>query len=54
MQNMEQQKNSDNRVLADAELDAISGGNWLGDIGRWIVRRFQGPGDLRPATRRPD
>ena len=53
MQNMEQ-KNSEIRELTDAELETISGGNWLGDIGRWVVRRLQGPGDLRPATRRPD
>ena len=53
MQNMEQ-KNSEIRELTDAELETISGGNIFGDIGRWIVRRLQGPGDLRPATRRPD
>ncbi|MBA2402639.1 MAG: bacteriocin [Bradyrhizobium sp.] len=53
MQNMEQ-KNSEIRELTDAELEAISGGNWLTDIGGWIVRRLKGPGDLRPATRRPD
>ena len=52
MQNMEQ-KNSEIDALSDAELEAISGGNWLGDIGRWIVRRLQGPGDLRPPTRQP-
>ena len=53
MQNMEQ-KNSEIRELTDAELETISGGNIFGDIGRWFVRRLQGPGDLRPATRRPD
>ena len=53
MQNMDQ-RNVEIGELTDAELEAINGGNWLGDIGRWIVRRFQGPGDLRPATRRPD
>ena len=53
MQNMEQ-KNSEIRELTDADLETISGGNIFGDIGRWIVRRLQGPGDLRPATRRPD
>jgi len=52
MQNMEQ-KNSENRVLTDAELEAISGGNIIGDIGRWIVRHLQGPGDLRRSTDRP-
>ena len=53
MQNMEQ-KNSEIEVLADAELDAISGGNIIGDIGRWIVRRLKGPGDLRRPTDRPN
>ena len=40
-------------VLTDAELEAISGGNWLGDIGRWIVRHLKGDGDLRRSTDRP-
>jgi bacteriocin-like protein len=53
MQNMEQ-KTSEIRELTDAELESISGGNIFGDIGRWIVRRFQGPGDLRRATDRPN
>ena len=34
-------------------LDAINGGNWLGDIGRWIVRRLQGNGDQRRPTNQP-
>jgi hypothetical protein len=51
MQNMEQ-KNLETRALPDAELEAISGGNFLGDIGRWIVRHLQGPGDLRRSTDR--
>jgi len=53
MQSMEQ-KNSEIRELTDAELEAISGGNIFGDIGRWIVRHLQGPGDLRRATDRPN
>jgi len=52
MQNMEQ-KNSENRMLTDAELEAINGGNIFGDIGRWIVRRLKGPGDLRRPTNQP-
>jgi bacteriocin-like protein len=52
MQNMEQ-KNSEIRELTDAELDAISGGNIFGDIGRWIVRRLQGNGDQRRPTNQP-
>lgn len=39
--------------LTDAELDMISGGNWLGDIGRWVVRHLKGDGDLRRSTDRP-
>jgi len=53
MQNMAQ-KNSEMGVLTDAELEAISGGNIFGDIGRWIVRHLQGPGDLRRSTDRPN
>jgi hypothetical protein len=52
MQNMDQQ-NQENRVLTDAELEATTGGNWLGDIGRWVVRHLQGPGDVRRSTDRP-
>lgn len=52
MQDMEQ-KNSDIEMLTDAELEAINGGNWLGDIGRWIVRRLQGNGDQRRPTNQP-
>jgi hypothetical protein len=52
MQNVEQ-KNSEIRELTDADLEAISGGNIFGDIGRWIVRHLQGPGDLRRSTDRP-
>jgi hypothetical protein len=56
MQNMEQ-KNSETRVLTDAELDSINGGNRFGDalraIGRFIVGALHGPGDLRPPTRQP-
>jgi hypothetical protein len=39
--------------LTDAELEAINGGNWLGDIGRWVVRHLKGDGDLRRSTDRP-
>jgi hypothetical protein len=39
--------------LTDAELESISGGNWLGDVGRWIVRHLQGDGDVRRSTDRP-
>ena len=64
MQNMEQ-KNLEIDVLSDADLDMINGGNWLGDafraVGRglaaaggFIVSGFQGPGDLRSPTRRPN
>jgi bacteriocin-like protein len=52
MQNIEQ-KNSEIRELTDAELEAISGGNIFGDIGRWIVRRLQGNGDQRRPTNQP-
>jgi hypothetical protein len=58
------QTNSEICELTDAELDAINGGNWLGDAfraigsaivsaGEFIVSGFQGPGDLRAPTRRP-
>ena len=53
MQKLEK-TNSENCAMADAELEAISGGNIFGDIGRWIVRHLQGPGDLRRATDRPN
>jgi bacteriocin-like protein len=52
MQNVEQ-KNSEIETLSDAELEAINGGFFLWDAARWIIRRFQGPGDLRPPTRQP-
>jgi hypothetical protein len=52
MQNMEQ-KNSENRALTDAELDAINGGNWLGNAIRAIGRFFAGPGDHRRPLDRP-
>ena len=52
MQNIEH-KNSEIRELTDAELEAISGGNIFGDIGRWIVRRLQGNGDQRRPTNQP-
>jgi bacteriocin-like protein len=53
MQNMEQE-NSEILELTDAELEAISGGNWLGDIGRWVVRHLKGDGDVRRSTDRPN
>ena len=53
MQNMEQ-KTSEIRELTDAELEAISGGFFLVDAGRWIIRRLKGDGDLRRATDRPN
>jgi lactobin A/cerein 7B family class IIb bacteriocin len=57
MQNMEH-TNSEILELTDAELEAINGGNWLGDAfraiggaivtaGEFIIHGFQGPGDLR-------
>jgi hypothetical protein len=52
MQNIEQ-KNSENRVLTDAELEAISAGNWFGDAIRAIGRFFAGPGDHRRPLDRP-
>jgi hypothetical protein len=53
MQNIEQ-NNSQILELSDSDLDAINGGNWLGDIGRWIVRHLQGDGDVRRSTDRPN
>jgi hypothetical protein len=54
MQNMEQ-KNLENRVLADDELDAINGGrNWLGKLVHAIHDLFAGPGDLRRPLDRPN
>jgi hypothetical protein len=44
MQNMDQ-KNSEIRELTDVELEAISGGNIFGDIGRFIVRCLKGNGN---------
>jgi len=56
MQNMEQ-TNPETGALADAELDSIHGGNWLGNairaVGHFIVGALHGPGDLRPPTRQP-
>ena len=52
MQHMEQ-KNSEIEVLTDAELEAISGGNWFGDVIRAIGRVFAGPGDHRRPLDRP-
>jgi bacteriocin-like protein len=52
MQDMEQ-TNPEILELTDAELETISGGNIFGDIGRWIVRHLQGPGDHRRPTDQP-
>jgi hypothetical protein len=52
MQNFEQ-KNSDNRVLADDELDAINGGSIFGRIIHALGRLFGGPGDHRRPLDRP-
>jgi hypothetical protein len=48
MQIMEQ-KNSENRALTDAELEAINGGGIIS----WLRHLFGGPGDLRRSTDRP-
>ena len=53
MQNMEQ-TNSEIRELTDADLDSVSAGNWLGDIGLFIVRALHGNGDQRRSTDRPN
>ena len=53
MQNFEQKNSEIDVLLTDAELEAISAGNIFGDIGRWIVRHLQGPGDLRRPLDRP-
>ena len=56
--------NSEIVELSDTDLDAINGGNWLGDAfraiggaivtaGEFIISGFQGPGDLRRPTNRP-
>ena len=51
MQNMEQ-KNSENRVLTDAELETIDGGSIFGWIVKHVHDLFAGPGDLRRSTDR--
>ena len=53
MQNMEQ-TNSETRVLTDAELEEISGGNIFGRIAHFLHDLFKGPGDLRRPTDRPN
>jgi len=53
MQNMEQ-KNPEIDALSDADLEAISGGHWLGDVIRAIGRVFAGPGDHRRPLDRPN
>ena len=52
LQNMEQ-KNSEIRELTDAELEAISGGSWFGNVIHAIGRFFAGPGDHRRPLDRP-
>ena len=60
MQNMDLM-NSGIVELSDAELDAINGGNWIGDAARavggaivkaakFVVGGLQGPGDTRGPT----
>jgi hypothetical protein len=41
MQNMEQ-NNSEIGMLTDADLDAINGGNWIGDAARAVGRAIEG------------
>jgi hypothetical protein len=53
MQSMEQ-TNSEIRVLTDAELEAITGGGIFGRIVRFLHDLFDGPGDLRRPTDRPN
>ena len=40
VRNMEQ---TDSKIfeLTDAELDAINGGNWLGDAARWVYHKVK-------------
>jgi bacteriocin-like protein len=60
MQNLDHM-NSDIIELTDTELDAISGGNWIGDAARavggaivkaakFVASGLQGPGDTRGPT----
>ena len=50
MQKLEQ-TNSETDVLTDVELEAVSGGNIFGDIGRLVDRAFGGHGDERRPTK---
>jgi hypothetical protein len=53
MQNVEQ-KNSENHMLTDAELEAINGGSIFGWIVKHVHDLFAGSGDLRRSTDRPN
>jgi hypothetical protein len=50
MQKLEQ-TNSETDVLTDVELEAVSGGSVMGDIGRYIVRVLSPHGDERRSTK---
>ncbi len=52
MQNLEQ-TNSENRMLTDAELEAINGGSWFGKLVHFLHDLFDGPGDHRRPLDRP-
>ena len=53
MQSMEQ-TNAENRELTDGELEAITAAGIFGRIGRFLRDLFDGPGDLRRPTDRPN
>src|SRR5882757_504922 len=53
MQNVEQ-KNSENHMLTDAELEAINGGSIFGWIVKHVHDLFAGNGDLRRSTDPPE
>ena len=52
MQKLEQ-TNSEKDVLTDVELEAVSGGSVMGDIGRTLGRMFSGNSDERRPTNQP-
>ena len=46
--------NNEIRELSMDELDAVSGGNWLGDIARMVGKILSDHGDARrPTTSEP-
>lgn len=47
MQNTEQ-PNPEIRELTDTDLEAISGGNWIGDVMRAFVRSMRNSDERRP------